>query len=197
MTTIQIKIPNWLDRICAWPAIQYRKYKFGLPFRKISLGESFFTIVSPEDFYRLNKFHWSRKKSRNNFYAVRFVNDDDKDIKFSSMHREITNAPAGLLVDHKNLNTLDNTRTNLRLATRSQNQYNRKKIKSKTSSRFVGVCFHKKHKKWYAFIRYESKLLWLGAFDNEIDAAKAYDAAAKKYHGEFARLNFPEEAPVS
>jgi hypothetical protein len=102
------------------------------------------------------------------------------------------NPPRGFLVDHKNLNTLDNTRTNLRLATRSQNMFNRNKIKSNTSSRFRGVCFDKRRKKWCAYITVEGKRIWLGTFDNEIDAAMAYDAAAKKYHGEFARLNFSE-----
>ena len=191
---ITIRVPDWLDRIVAWPLLAYRKHKYGLPFRKIPLGDSFFSIVSPEDFYWLNKFHWSRKKSQSNFYAVRILNDGCKESKLFSMHREIMNPPKGFLVDHKNLNSLDNTRTNLRLATRSQNMFNRKKIKTATSSRFIGVCFYKRTKKWCAYIRIGGKLIWLGSFDNEIDAAKAYDAAAKKYHGEFARLNFPERS---
>jgi hypothetical protein len=74
---------------------------------------------------------------------------------------------------------------------------NRRKTSRKTSSRYIGVSFHKKKGKWMAVIGYKGKNVWLGRFDNEIDAAKAYDAAAKKYYGEFARLNFPEGAPVS
>jgi len=187
---LTITIPEWLDRIFTWPVIEYRKHKHGFPFRKIPLGDSFFAIIDPDDFYWLNKSHWSPRKNRGGVYAVRFVNDPDKDIKISSMHRVIMNPPRGLLVDHKNLNSLDNRRANLRLATHAQNAYNRGKTKAKTSSRFVGVCFHKSSKKWGAYIKYGPKMTWLGTFDNEIDAALAYDEAARKHHGEFARTNF-------
>ena len=193
MTTIQIKVPNWLDKIFAWPLLAYRKHKYGLPFRKIPLGQGIFTIVDPDVFYLLNIFPWVARKDRCGIYAVRFDNGSDKRSKIVSMHRVIKNPPKGLVVDHKNHNTLDNTSSNLRNATYSQNLYNKKKIRSDTSARFVGVSFNKKHSKYIAYIRHEGKLLWLGSFDNEIDAAKAYDAAAKKYHGEFARLNFPDE----
>jgi len=187
---ISFGIPVLLDKIFAWPVITYRKHKYGLPFRKIPLGESLFTIVDPDVFYQLNKFHWVPRKHHGKIYAVSFFNEPAKSTKIRSMHRVIMNPSPNLLVDHKNLNTLDNTRTNLRLATRSQNMFNRKKIKSETSSRFIGVCFNKRSKKWCAYINVEGKRIWLGTFDNEIDAALAYDAAAKKYHGEFARLNF-------
>jgi hypothetical protein len=112
------------------------------------------------------------------------------------MHREIMNEPKGFMVDHKNNGSLDNRRANLRVATRSQNNQNVPKRKN-TSSRFIGVCFNKEHKKWCAYISYEGKSIWLGYFGDEIDAAKTYDRAAMKYYGEFARLNFPSEAKAS
>jgi hypothetical protein len=102
------------------------------------------------------------------------------------------NEPAGLLVDHRNGIGLDNRRANLRLATNSQNGCNKPKKKN-TSSQFIGVSFHKKAGKWACFIRNKGRRTWLGSFESEIDAARAYDEAAKKYHGEFARLNFPGE----
>jgi hypothetical protein len=186
-----------MDKICTWPVTAYRQWKFGYPYRKIYLNEGEFTIVDPPDYYRFGNFKWFVEGNGTNLYAIRTIKTEPKKTKFLSLHREIMNAPDGLFVDHRNTDSLDNRRANLRLATNSQNQCNKRKTRSHTSSRYIGVSFNKHRQKWLAYITYEGKTIWLGAFDNEIDAARAYDAAAKKYHGEFARLNFTEEAPVS
>ncbi|MGB7582774.1 MAG: AP2 domain-containing protein, partial [Sedimentisphaerales bacterium] len=192
MTTIQIKVPNWLDLAFVWPVLLYRQWKYGYSFRKIFIGEGRFAIVEPTDYYRLNNFHWCISVSRRNIYAVRLVLTDNWQLKKVRMHREIMNAPDGLLVDHKNGKTLDNRRSNLRLATHSQNMCNKPKTSTKSTSRFRGVYLDKRKGRWVAKIQINRKCIWLGYFDNEIDAAKAYDTAAKMYHGEFAHLNFPE-----
>ncbi|MGA2092856.1 MAG: AP2 domain-containing protein [Sedimentisphaerales bacterium] len=193
MTSVQITIPKWLDLIFVWPILLYRHLKFGYTFRKIHLGDNLFAIVDQKNYYYLNQFHWMARKHDRCIYAVRFINDLDENSKISSMHRVIMKQPRGLLVDHQNCNTLDNREANLRPATRSQNQYNRKKIRSKTSSRFRDVCLDKRRKKWCAYIKYGQKRVWLGTFNDEIEAARAYDEAAKREHGIFAKLNFPEE----
>ena len=190
---LTISIPNWVDRVFAWPVVWYRKRKFGYTFRKIRLTEGKCTIVDQKDFYRLNDFQWCVAGSKGKFYVFGGQRISPEEIKLVRLHRLIINAPDGLLVDHRNTDSLDNRRTNLRLATRSQNCCNRRKTKSKTSSRFIGVYFDKRKDLWSACINFHRKRIWLGYFKNEIDAAKAYDKAALEYHKEFARLNFPEE----
>lgn len=93
-------------------------------------------------------------------------------------------------IDHIDGDILNNKRNNLRSATHSQNMFNRKKQKNNTSG-YRGVSWHKRAKRWSAYIRYQKKLIHLGYFDGLIQAAKTRDRAALKYHGEFVRLNFP------
>jgi hypothetical protein len=192
-----IGIPAWLDKICSWPVTEFRKFKYGYSYRRIFLGDGKFTIVDLQDFYWLNKYRWVAYGKSDCPYAVRFACSSRGKVISFAMHREIMNPPPRLLVDHRNNNTLDNRRDNLRLATRRQNTCNRRKTKSKTSSRFIGVYFDKRSGKWAAKIKFMNKVIWLGRFNSEIDAAKTYDVAANKYHGEFARLNFSEGAPLS
>jgi hypothetical protein len=105
------------------------------------------------------------------------------------MHRQVANPPDDLLVDHINHNGLDNRRSNLRFATDSTNQQNARKSITKTTSRFKGVDFVKPTGKWRARISVAGKRLFLGSFTDELDAALAYDNAARKYFGEYACLN--------
>ncbi|MGD0077289.1 MAG: AP2 domain-containing protein [Sedimentisphaerales bacterium] len=191
MTNIWTKIWNWIDRIFTWPILVYRWWKYGYTFRRIYLGEGEYTIVEPRDYYWLKNYNWYLGGNGKEFYVFRNVKVGRGKTKMVSMHRQIMGFPEGLLVDHRNNIPLDNRRANLRSATQSQNRQNRRK-RENTSSRFIGVSFDKKSNKWKVKIKTEIKEVYLGRFDNEIDAAKAYDAAAKKYHREFAKLNFLE-----
>ena len=107
------------------------------------------------------------------------------------MHREIINCPSDMEVDHINGDRSDNRRSNLRICNHTQQQGNRWKSKHATTSRFKGVYFCKKLKKFSAYGRQGSKNKRLGTFSNEVEAAKEYDRWASKYFGEFAMLNFP------
>lgn len=92
------------------------------------------------------------------------------------------------LVDHIDHNPLNNSRSNLRIATRSQNQQNRR-LNINSTSGYKGVSWHKTKKKWTAVINIEGKNTTLGAYKTSIEAAKAYNVAALKYFGEFAYIN--------
>ena len=91
-------------------------------------------------------------------------------------------------VDHANHDTLDNSVENLRASTISQNLMNRRSSKG-SISKYLGVCWHKMGGKWVAQIKINRKVTHLGLFTSETEAAKAYNTAAAKHHGEFANLN--------
>ena len=188
---LTISIPVWLDKIFVWPVLAYRKFKYGYTYRRIYLGEGYWTILDEKDYYRLRKYKWIVQGKDRKFYAMRAVKINEREIKLISMHREILHAPEGMLVDHQNRNSLDNRQHNLRLATPSQNSYNRKKTSGTSSSKYRGVTFNKGRNRWYARIKVNGKTMWLGSFDNEEKAAKAYDEAAKKFYKDFAHLNLP------
>ena len=92
-------------------------------------------------------------------------------------------------IDHINDNGLDNRRSNLRICSQSQNLMNCRKPKTLFSSKYKGVSWVQKHKRWKVSIAFKGKRKYIGHFLSEIDAAKAYNKAAEKYFGEFARLN--------
>lgn len=108
------------------------------------------------------------------------------------MHRIIADTPCELICDHVNHDGLDNRKQNLRNCTTLQNSRNQRSRKY-TTSKYKGVCFNKNRKKWNVKIQIDGSSKHLGYFTDEIDAARAYDEAAKKYYGEFACLNISND----
>jgi len=159
--------------------------------KEIKLTRGRVALVDDEDYEYLNQWKWKVTIGSNTEYAIRVKSiyvDGKRVRKLVIMHRLILNAPSNMQVDHVNHNGLDNRRCNIRLATMSQNNSNRKAY---GVSKFLGVYFYKPRQVWRARLKINGKLIELGHFKIEEDAAKSYDVAAKKYHGEFANLNFP------
>jgi len=107
------------------------------------------------------------------------------------LHRTILSPPKEKVIDHIDHNGLNNKRENLRICTLTQNAANQRK--GKGSSNFKGVYWDKREQKWRGAIRHKGKHLHLGSFNDELEAAKAYDKAAKEFWGEFAKLNFEND----
>jgi hypothetical protein len=210
-----ITVPDIIARIGVWFLLRWRKWKYGYEFRRIKLAEgrlirmksaeaqmsaerepaeARFAIVDADDHEKLGGYNWQRKQSNNTCYAWRMLLDEKGKWKIIFMHREVMQAPAGTIVDHKNRNGLDNRKANLRFVSRRENALNCAKRSGPSGSKYKGVCRDKKRGKWRAYIHEVLRPKHLGYFDSEEDAARAYDEAAKKSRGKSAILNFKENS---
>jgi hypothetical protein len=155
--------------------------------REIELTRGRFALVDNEDYEAVARFQWHYS----NGYATRMSPRNGGPQHHVQMHRVITEAPVGVLVDHVNHDTLDNRRANLRLAPWGGNQRNQRRRRDNASG-YKGVSWHTRRGKWAAYITVAKRRTHLGLFGDPILAALVYDEAARQAHGEFAHLNFME-----
>jgi hypothetical protein len=152
--------------------------------KRIPLTQNKEALVDDDDYERLARFKWTAFRPYRTYYAVRWVGKG-KQKRGVYMHREILGAKSrNEKVDHQNGNGLDNRRKNLRIATHSQNLYNRGRPKQNTSG-FKGVSWDTKTGKWVAQLWFDKRRLVLGYFTNKLKAANAYKNKARELHGEF------------
>lgn len=146
-------------------------------------------IVDDVDYERASRMHWRVfLANRRRLYAVAGRN--------TLLHRFILNAPAGMSVDQINGDGLDAQRANLRLLTPSQTIAKNwsRVVGSHSTHKFKGASYLEgRARPWRATISVNGKQRFLGYYGNQVDAAKAYDAAARLYFGEFANTNFVVE----
>lgn len=158
--------------------------------RTINANRGFVILVDDEDYATLSQHNWTVAKYKHTFYAYRNLFDGHKVLGHVFMHREILGLKKGdgIKVDHWDRNGLNNQRYNLRPSDTSSNNANRIKTSGR-SSRFKGVWLDKRRGTWEASIKVNRKKHYLGAFLDEMEAARAYNAAAKLHFGAFALLN--------
>lgn len=155
----------------------------------LPLTQGQIAIVDDDVYAKLSCFKWSL---HGDGYAARGYNSN-KRIVIVKLHHEVIGKPTeGYEVDHINGDKLDNRKDNLRFVTHQQNMWNRGKLKTNSSfaSKYIGVTWRHERNKWRSRITLPNgKRMYLGSFEKEEDAAKAYNDAAKKYRGQYAKLN--------
>lgn len=159
--------------------------------RYINLTQKKKAIVDDEYYKVVSKYKWHYVDAytpRKNGYARRQLRQGGKAIGYVRMHHLILPFKKGYMVDHINGNGLDNRRKNLRLVTKSQNMMN-SGVRVNNVSGYKGVSWVSREKKWRVTIWKENKQFDIGRFEDKVEAVKAYNQAAKMYHGEYAKLN--------
>lgn len=181
---------DWLDACDPVPA---RRELHGV---NINLLNGLQALVDEDDLPRISRHVWNSVIVEKRYPDRKYVYSRIEG-RAVYLHRFILCPPKGLMVDHRNGNTLDNRRANLRLATSVQNSANSNPPRGRSGFRGVKLLRSGRFAATISSGRTgpgEMRNIWLGVYDDAETAARVWDAAARQRYGEFARLNFPGEA---
>lgn len=145
----------------------------------LCLTKGYVALVSPEDRDKVEGKNWNAKIGKSNGHIQVYARRKSASRHRELMHRVIAGDPDGPQIDHINHNGVDNQRGNLRPTTGTQNQYNCRK-RARTSSRFKGVSFYRRHGLWLAKIYVKGRAKHLGYFPTEEAAYRAYEVARRE-----------------
>lgn len=157
--------------------------------KTIPLTQGKVALVDDADYGAVSQFKWYAAKMGRRFYAARALPRAGGKQVIQLLHQFLVPGTSG--VDHRDGDGLNNQRFNLRPATHRQNGQGFRHKAAGTTSRFRGVYWNKRKKKWHARLKRNGNPAHLGYFSDETKAARAYDEAARKYFGDFASPNFP------
>lgn len=157
---------------------------------RMELSQGEYAIFDLADLPLLAQHRWCAATFRWRTYAItqiRNARGRQVSVRMHRLIRGVTNA--SVFVDHDNMNGLDNRRVNIRVATRPQNAWNCPRPRTNTTG-YKGVKRDRTSGRYSAAIRVCGKTIYLGGYSEAVEAARAYDEAARRYHGTFARTNF-------
>lgn len=160
----------------------------GEPNRIPLSGGKAFAVVDSSDWPEVSQYTWCLLNADGKQYAVREEPmQNGRRGKQILMHRQLLCAEDGQLCDHNDGDGLNNRRSNIRIATAAENAQNTRKARG--GSRFKGVSWEKRWNHWRVVIQVDGKQKYIGSFNDEVEAAKAYNKAAEEHFGGFAYLN--------
>ncbi len=162
---------------------------------ELQLSQGKVALIDDEDAHVVAGRKWCAAWIRDRWYVMRQqpVNGRERTVY---LHRLIMGNPPGKIVDHRNGDTFDCRKENLRVCTTSQNNQN-STIGRHNTSGYKGVSWVRKSRRWKAQIRVNKRCIHLGEFVDKIDASLSYDAAAREYFGDYARVNHAREGEQS
>lgn len=153
----------------------------------VPLTRGFSAMIDTEDATRVGLLSWRVYVDKRSCYALTDIVTPGKRKITVGMHRFILNPTSGMQVDHRDGDGLNNKRSNIRICSPSQNRQNLHVVRGTSGFKGVGWCRRKR--RWRAQIKQDGRSFHCGYFVSELDAANAYDIAARQRFGEFARVN--------